>query len=189
MRGKIYTYAVCHNTFYVGRSWRELMGGEGASKRVSISWFTSGLQMCKQFLFFFFFYFFCDCDGKICSCLSCSWKTESGLFNTTLMSLGMQAKPTCSRKNVEGVGNGFITGKIFTPRQEIDLGIHWPRGFWACLLLIYWTPLLYPSDSSNISKKAAECCLHLCHCEPSRRHWGVTRTFYLLVGILDLKEF
>lgn len=179
MRGKIYTYAVCHNTFYVGRSWRELMGGEGASKRVSISWFTSGLQMCKQFLFFFiFFIFFVTVMAKSVLVSHAAGRLRVGLFNTTLMSLGMQAKPTCSRKNVEGVGNRLITGKIFSPRQEIDLGIHWPRGFWACLLLIYWTPLLYPSDSSNISKKAAECCLHLCHCEPSRRHWGVTRTFY-----------
>lgn len=142
-------------------------------------------QTCNQFLSFFFVTVMAN--SVVVS--HAAGRLRVSLFNTTLMSLGLQAKPTCNRKNIESVGNGFIMGKIFSPRQEIDLGIHWPRDLWACLLLIYWTPLLHPSDSSSVSKKAAECRLHLCHCEPSRRHQGVTRTSYLLVGILDLKWF
>lgn len=86
MREKIYTYAICHNTFYVGRSWRELMGGEGGSKRAfpdsppilihfRLARLIPETQRIKRATSFS--HFFCDCDGKFCSCLSCSWKTES----------------------------------------------------------------------------------------------------------------
>lgn len=67
----------------LGENWWEVREeARGPSLIPLLSWFTSDLPAWflkprESNVQPVSLIFFCDCDGKFCSCLSCSWKTES----------------------------------------------------------------------------------------------------------------
>lgn len=90
------------------------------------------------------------------------------------MGLGLWPRPPCSRKNVEDVGYGFMRGKFFSLREEILVSSDHGTSGWSSTHILD-TPCSSKWFVSYILRKAAECCLILCHSGPSREHWAVTR--------------
>lgn len=81
--------------------------------------YPDSLQACKCasnfsfFLFFYYFYFFCDCDGKICTCLSCSWKTESGSVQYNFDEPRDAGKANLQQEECGGCGKWVYNGQDF----------------------------------------------------------------------------